>query len=119
MKSIFRIYTPKNWLRTESFNSELRNKVFYSIDNKSLAVYKSDSTNCAVIISELPGTSFDIIKGLSAKTNSYPRQDSIWTNVQSSVFMYKAYEIIQIVSQNSNMVIFKLLAHRFSELYEL
>ena len=118
-KTEFRINPPKNWLKTESFNSELQNKVLYRLDNKLLAIYKSDSTNCALIISELPETNFDIIKGLLGKTNSYPKKDSIWTNVQSSVFMYKTYEIIQIVSQNSNMVIFKLLVHRLSELYEL
>lgn len=118
-KTGFRINPPKNWLKTESFNSELQNKVLYRLDNKLHAIYKSDSTNCALIISELPETNFDIIKGFLGKTNLYPKQDSIWTNVQSSVFMYKTYEIIQIVSQNSNMVIFKLLAHRLSELYEL
>lgn len=118
-KTGFTIYPPKNWLKTDSFNSELQNKVLYRLDNKLLAIYKSDSTNCALIISELPETNFDIIKGLLGKTNSYPRQDSIWTNVQSSVFMYKNYEIIQVVSQNSNLVIFKLLTHRLSELYEL
>ena len=40
-------------------------------------------------------------------------------SVESSVFNYKTYEIIQTVSQNSNLVIFKLLTHRLSELYEL
>ena len=53
------------------------------------------------------------------KTNSYPKQDSIWSNVKSSIFMYKRYEIIQVVSQNSDLVVFKLLTHRLSELYEL
>jgi hypothetical protein len=84
-----------------------------------LAIYKSDSTNCALIISELPETNFDILRGLLDKSNSYPIRDSIWTNVQSSVFRYKTYEIIQIVSQNSNLIVFKLLTHRLSELYEL
>jgi hypothetical protein len=118
-KSGFSISPPRNWLKTESFNSELQTKVLYHLDNKLLAIYKSDSTNCALIISELPETKYDNIKGLLGKTNSYARQDSIWTNVQSSVFLYKTYEIIQIVSQNSDMVIFKLLTHRLSELYEL
>ena len=118
-KTEFRINPPRNWLKTESFNSELQNKIFSHLDNKLLAIYKSDSTNCALIISELPETNFDIIKGLLGETNSYPKQDSIWTNIQYSVFMYKKYEIIQIVSQNSNMVIFKLLVHRLSELYQL
>ena len=77
------------------------------------------STNCALIISELPETNYDIIKGLLGKSNSFPNKDSIWTNVESSIFKYKSYEIIQVVSQNSNLVIFKLLTHRLSELYEL
>ena len=118
-KTGFSINPPKNWFKTESFNSELQNKVLYRLDNKLLAIYKSDSTNCALIISELPETNFDIIKGLLGKTNSNTKQDSIWTNVQSSVFRYKTFEIIQIVSQNSNLVIFKLLTHRLSESYEL
>jgi hypothetical protein len=54
-----------------------------------------------------------------SKTSSSPKQDSIWTNVESSLFIYKSYEIIQVVSQNSELVIFKLLTHRLSELYEL
>jgi hypothetical protein len=118
-KTGFSINPPKNWSKTENYNSELQNKVLYRLDNKLLAIYKSDSTNCALIISELPENNFDIIKGLLGKTNSYPKQDSIWTNVQSSIFRYKTYEIIQVVSQNSNMVVFKLLTHRLSELYEL
>ena len=118
-KTGFRITPPKNWSKTESYNSELQKKVLNHLDNKLLAIYKSDSTNCALIISELPKTDFDVIKGLLGKTNSYTRQDSIWTNIQSSVFMYKTYEIIQIVSQNSDLLTFKLLTHRLSELYEL
>jgi hypothetical protein len=118
-KSGFSINPPKNWSKTESYNSELQKKVLYHVDNKLLAIYKSDSTNCALIISELPETNYDIIKGLLGKSNSFPNKDSIWTNVESSVFMYKSYEIIQVVSQNSNLVIFKLLTHRLSELYEL
>jgi hypothetical protein len=119
LKTGFSINPPKNWLKTESFNSELQNKVLYRLDNKLLAIYKSDSTDCALIISELPETNFDIIKGLFGKTNNYPKQNSIWTNVESSIFMYKTYEIIQVVSQNPNLVIFKLITHRLSELYEL
>jgi hypothetical protein len=118
-KTGFSINPPKNWLKTESFNSELQKKILYHLNNKLLAIYKSDSTNCALIISELPETNYDIIKGLLGKTNSYAKQDSIWTSVQSSVFIYKTYEIIQIVSQNSDLVVFKLLTHRLSELYEL
>ena len=115
----FRINPPKNWSKTENYNSELQNKVLYRTDNELLAIYKSDSTNCALIISELPETNYDIIKGLLGKSNSFPNKDSIWTNVESSIFKYKSYEIIQVVSQNSNLVIFKLLTHRLSELYEL
>jgi hypothetical protein len=118
-KTGFSVNPPKHWSKTESYNSELQKKVLSHLDNKLLAIYKSDSTNCALIISELPETKFDIIKGLLGKTNSYVRQDSIWTNIQSSVFKYKSYEIIQIVSQNSDLVIFKLLTQRLSELYEL
>jgi hypothetical protein len=118
-KTGFRINPPINWSKTESYNTELQNTVLSQLDNKLLAIYKSDSTNCALIISELPETNFDIIKGLLGKSNSYARQDSIWTNIQSSVFKYKTYEIIQIVSQNSDLVIFKLLTRRLSELYEL
>ncbi len=102
-----------------SFNSELQKKVLYRVDNKLLAIYKSDSTNCALIISELPESSYDIIKGLLSKDNYYHEQDSIWTKIQSSIFIYKTYEIIQSVFQNSDLVIFKLLAHRLSEFYEL
>lgn len=115
----FRINPPRNWIKTESFNSELQKKILYRHDNKLLAIYKSDSTNCALIISELPATNFDLVKDLLVKTNSFPKQDSIWTNIESSIFMYKNNEIIQVVYQNSNLVIFKLLTHRLSELYEL
>jgi hypothetical protein len=118
-KTGFTITPPKNWSKTESYNTELQNKLLYRTDNKLLAIYKSDSTNCALIISELPESNFDLIKGLFVKSNSYPKRDSIWTNIQSSVFRYKTYEIIQIVSQNSNLIVFKLLTHRLSELYEL
>lgn len=118
-KTGFSIYPPKNWSKTESYNSELQKKVLYRLDNKLLAIYKSDSTNCALIISELPETNFDIMRGLLDKPNYYPKQDSIWTNVQSSIFKYKTYEIIQIVSQNSDLIIFKLFTHRLSESYEL
>lgn len=119
LKTGFSINPPKNWTKTESYNSELQKKVLYRLDNKLLAIYKSDSTNCALIISELPETNFDILKGLLNKTNSNLKKDSIWTNVQSSTFRYKTYDIIQIVSQNSNLIVFKLLTHRLSELYEL
>jgi hypothetical protein len=118
-KTGFRINPPKNWIKTESYNSELQNKILNRLDNKLLAIYKPDSTNCALIISELPENRYEIIKGQLGKSNSSPKQDSIWTNVESSVFMYKTYEIIQVVSQNSNLVVFKLLTHRLSDLYEL
>jgi hypothetical protein len=118
-KTGFSINPPINWSRNEFYNSELQKKALNRLDNKLLAIYKSDSTNCALIISELPETNFDIIRGLLDKSNSNSNHDSIWTNVQSSVFRYKTYEIIQFVSQNSNLVVFKLLTHRLSELYEL
>jgi len=114
----FNIYPPLNWRRTESYNAELGKKIMYLIDNRLLSVYKSDSTNCALIISELPEPNFNLIRGL-LKSNSFSTMDSTWTNVQSSVFRYKTYEIIQIVSQNSELIIFKLFTHRLSELYEL
>jgi hypothetical protein len=119
LKTGFRINPPKNWIKTDSYNSELQSKILYRLDNKLLAIYKSDSTNCALIISELPETKYEIIKGQLGESTSSPRQDSIWMSVESSVFNYKTYEIIQTVSQNSNLVIFKLLTHRLSELYEL
>ena len=118
-KTGFSINPPKNWLKTESYKSDLQNKILNLLDNKLLAIYKSDSTNCTLIISELPETNFDIKKRLIEKPNSYPKQDSIWTKVQSSIFKYKTYEVIQIVSQNSELIIFKLFTHRLSELYEL
>jgi hypothetical protein len=118
-KTGFSINPPKNWLKTENYNSDLQKQILYRTDNELLAIYKADSTNCALIISELPETNFDIIRGLLDKSDSYPKRDSIWTNVQSSIFRYKTYDIIQIVSQNSNMIVFKLLTHRLSESYEL
>jgi hypothetical protein len=118
-ESGFSIYPPKAWLKTESFNSELQKKILYRLENKLSAIYKSDSTNCALIISELPESNFDINKRLLNKPDSYQKHDSLWTNIQSSVFRYKSYEIIQIVSQNSDLIIFKLLTHRLSESYEL
>jgi hypothetical protein len=118
-KSGFSVNPPSYWLKTESFNSELQKKVMNHIDNKLLAIYRSDSTNCALIISELPESNFDIIKGLLDKSSFPESHDSIWTKVQSSIFKYKTYDIIQVVSQNSEMVVFKLLTHRLSELYEL
>ena len=57
----FRINPPKNWIKTENYNSELQNKILYRLDNKLLAIYISDSTNCALIISELPETKYEII----------------------------------------------------------
>jgi hypothetical protein len=118
-KAGFRINPPKNWVKTESYNSELQKRILYRLDNKLLAIYKSDSTNCALIISELPETNFDNIKRVYQKTNSDIKQDPIWTKVQTSLFSYKKYEVIQIVSQNSELIIFKLFIHRLSELYEL
>jgi hypothetical protein len=117
-KTGFNIYPPLNWLKTESYNSELDRKIMYRLDNKLLSIYKSDTTNCALIISELPETNFDLIKGL-LKSNSFSHKDSIWTNIQSTIFRYKSYEIVQIVSQNSEVINFKLFAHRLKELYEL
>jgi hypothetical protein len=118
-KTGFSIYPPKKWLKAESYNSELESKVFSRLDNKLLAIYKSDTTNCALIISELPESGFKNIKQLLQKPDLFTKQDTIHTNVQSSIFKYKSYEIIQIVSQNSELVIFKLFTHRLSELYEL
>jgi hypothetical protein len=117
-KTGFKIYPPLNWRKTESYNAELEKKIMYRIDNRLLSVYKSDSTDCALIISELPEPNFDVIRGL-LKSNSFSIMDSTWTSVQSSVFRYKTYEIIQIVYQNSGLIIFKLFAHRLTELYEL
>jgi hypothetical protein len=118
-KSGFTINPPKNWIKTDSYNSELQKKVLYRLSNKLLAIYKSDTTNCALIISELQEPDFDAIKVALNKDKSSFNKDSIWTNVQSSFFKYKNYEIVQIVSQNNDLVIFKLFIHRFSELYEL
>jgi hypothetical protein len=115
----FSINPPKNWEKTGSFNSLLQEKILYHSDNKLLAIYKSDTTNCALIISELPESSFEIMKRLLGKTNQSPKQDSIWTNVQSSIFKYKTFEIIQTVFQNAELVIFKLVTRRLSESYEL
>lgn len=114
-KTGFAVTPPKNWVKTENYDSELQKKVLYRLDNKLLAIYKSDSTNCALVISELPESDFVNIK----RSNYNLKQDSIWTNVQPSVFKYKTYEINQIVYQNQEMVVFKLFVHRMSELYEL
>jgi len=118
-KTGFSISPPKNWSKTESYSSELKNRILNRLDNKLLAIYKSDSTNCTLIISELPETNFDNIKRIFKKSNSYASQDSIWTKIEYSIFKYKTYEIIQIVSQNSELIVFKLFTHRLSELYEL
>jgi hypothetical protein len=115
----FSIYPPKKWSKTDSYNSELKDKLFHRLDNKLLAIYKSDSTNCTLIISELSEYNYDNLKRLLANPDSFKKQDTLQTNVQSSIFKYKSYEIIQIVSQNSELVIFKLFTHRLSELYEL
>jgi hypothetical protein len=118
-KTGFRINPPKKWVKTDSFDSELQNKILYRIDSKLLAIYKSDTTNCALIISELPESDFVLIKRLLETRNPSLNQDSIWTKVQPSFFKYKTYEVVQIVSQNSKMIVFKLFTHRLSELYEL
>jgi hypothetical protein len=115
----FIISPPGRWFKTGSYDSVLRAKTSYRADNKLLAIYKSDTADCALIISELPETTFDAVKGYLNKTESYPGKDTIWTNVQSSVFKYKSFEIIQFVLQNSELIIFKLFTHRSSELYEL
>jgi hypothetical protein len=114
------ITPPKNWLKTVSYNSELQNKILYRLDSKLLAIYKADTTNCALIISELPESDFVIIKRILGNGNpSITTQDSIWNNVQSSFFKYKTYDVVQVVSQNSELIVFKLFAHRLSELFEL
>jgi hypothetical protein len=118
-KTGFSINPPKNWIKTENYNSELQNKVLYRLDNKLLAIYKSDSTNCALAISELPEPDFGNIKTSLDEFKSHPKKDSLWISVQPSFFKYKTYEIIQIVYQNQEMILFKLFAHRMSELYEL
>jgi hypothetical protein len=114
----FSIYPPLNWRKTESYNNELEKGIMYRLDNKLLSVFKSDSSDCALIISELPESNFELLKELQ-KSNSFSNHDSAWTNVQSSIFRYRTYEIIQIVSQNSEMINFKLFTHRLKELYEL
>jgi hypothetical protein len=118
-KTGFSVYPPKDWLKAESYNTELQNKIQSRLENKLLAIYKHDSTNCTLIISELPEANYKLIKQFSEKHNLNLEGDSVWTNVQSSVFRYKTYEVIQIVSQNTEMINFKLYTHRLSELYEL
>jgi hypothetical protein len=118
-KSGFSIYPPRNWIKTDSYNSELQKKILYQLNNKLLAIYKSDTSNCALIISELPETNYNNIKGLLAKSDSYVNPGLIWTSVQSTEFKYRTYEIIQIVFQNPELIIFKLFTHRLSEVYEL
>jgi hypothetical protein len=118
-KSGFSIYPPRNWIKTDSYNSELQKKILYQLNNKLLAIYKSDTSNCALIISELPETNYNNIKGLLGKSDSYVNPGLIWTSVQSTEFKYKTYEIIQIVFQNPELLIFKLFTHRLSEVYEL
>ena len=115
----FSIYPPKNWSRTVSYNNELQDKILNRIDNKLLAIYKCDSTDCALVISELPGTNYKILRQQLEKRNQFSRKDSVWTKVETSFFKYKSYEIIQIVSQNSDMIVFKLYTHRLTDLYEL
>ena len=118
-KTGFSINPPKNWVKTDSFDSELQNKILNRLDSKLLAIYKSDTTNCALIISELPESDFVLIKHFLETPNPSVTQDSIWTKVQPSVFKYKTFEVVQIVSQNSKLIVFKLFTHRLSELFEL
>jgi hypothetical protein len=115
----FSINPPRNWFKTARYNSELKNKILYRLDSKLLAIYKSDTTNCALIISELPESDFVLIKRLLGTRKPSLAQDSVWTNVQSSFFKYKTFEVIQVVAQNSKLIVFKLYTHRLSELYEL
>jgi hypothetical protein len=115
----FFISPPKRWFKTGSYDSVLRAKTSIRSDNKLLAIYKSDTADCALIITELPEATFSVVRGSLNKTDSYPGKDTIWTNVQSSIFKYKSFEIIQFVLQNSELVVFKLFAHRSSELYEM
>jgi hypothetical protein len=115
----FSVFPPKNWLKTDTYNEELQKKILYRLDNKLLSLYKSDSTNCALIISELVETNFDKIKNLINKSGPFSGQDSTWLNVQPSTFMYKNYEIVQIVFQSAELVVFKLYVHHLSGLYEL
>jgi hypothetical protein len=115
----FSIYPPKNWQRTASYNTELQDKILNRIENKLLAIYKCDSTNCALVISELPEMNYKIIRQQLERQNPGSGGDSQWTKVETSFFKYKSYEVIQIVSQNSELVVFKLYTHRLSDLYEL
>src|SRR5664280_570103 len=64
----FSVFPPKSWLKTDTYNEELQKKILYRLDNKLLSLYKSDSTNCALIISELVETNFDKIKNLINKS---------------------------------------------------
>ena len=115
----FRVFPPKNWFKTDIYNAELQKKILYRLDNKLLSLYKSDSTNCALLISELVETDFGKIKDLLDKSGPYSGPDSTWLNVQPSTFMYKNYEIVQIVFQSAELVVFKLFVHHLSGLYEL
>jgi hypothetical protein len=115
----FSVFPPKNWLKTDIYNEELQKKILYRLDNKLLSIYKSDSTNCVLIISELVETNFDKIKDLTNKYGKSSGPDSTWLNIQPSIFIYKNYEVVQIVFQSAELVVFKLYVHHLSGLYEL
>jgi len=115
----FSITPPKNWKRTETYNHELQKSLFLHINNKLLAIYKSDSTNCAMIISEPPDTDFDRIKGYVNEIDKKQYPDSIWLDVQTSVFNYNTFNIIQIVFQNAQLLVFKLFFQQLPGIIEL
>jgi len=117
-KTGFTVSPPKDWNLTDKYNLELENQILNQTKNKLLAVYKADSSNCALIISE-PDIDFNSLKSVILNTGFNPEKDSIWLSVQTSFFTYKQFEIVQSVYQNSELLIFRLYIRELKELFEL
>jgi hypothetical protein len=115
----FSIYPPRDWTRTINYDAELENIIMSQSGNNLLAVFKHDSTNCALIVSEVPGGDFNSMKQFYERLDTEKENKQVEAKIQTSVFKYKSFDIIQIVSQNTAMINFKLYVHRLSEIYEL
>lgn len=117
-KAGFSIKAPKNWQLTNEYNFEFKNQLLNLDQAELLAVYKSDSSNCALIISE-SNVDFNSLKSEVIRSAFASKKDSVWLSVQPSFFTYKRFDIVQFVYQNSDLLVFRLFVQGLKELHEL
>lgn len=117
-KAGFSVKPPRNWHLNNKYNLDFKNQLWNQTQTKLLAVYKSDSSNCALIISE-SNVDFNLLTSELKKSDFVPKKDSIWLSIQPSSFTYGKFDIVQFVYQNSDLVIFRLFVHNSDEILEL